>query len=162
MKLIFLIFLLISCNPKDEIVNKAFTLESSDESFNDLKEEFENEAYLRYIDLSVEDIKIGFVESSVFKESSNPSGVALCQRNMKQILVNKETWNNFSEIKQEIIIFHELGHCALDRDHKNDEHLGEKLSLMHERVINDNTYSEYRKEYLDELFLGNSNLKDLL
>lgn len=162
MKLIFLLFLLISCNSKEEIVNKSFILDKSDQSFDQLKENFENEAYLRYRDISVEDIKIGFVESSVFEKSSNPEGVALCQRNVQQVLVHKDLWETFSETKQEIIIFHELGHCALDRDHNNDEYLGEKLSIMHERVLNPSTYSEYRKEYLDELFLGHSDLINLL
>lgn len=160
MKYLLMFFILTSCNYNKEEGNTVVSLLESEE-FNVFKQLFEDEAYLRNINLSTSSIKIGFTDSSHFQEITK-SGVAYCQRDTKQIVVNKDSWDNYSEIKKEIVIFHELGHCLLDKDHDNHEHKGEKLSIMHERILNPSFYDEYREHYLDELFTGSSDLLNLI
>ena len=49
------------------------------------------------------------------------------------------------------MIFHELGHCVLDREHDDSYQGGKKSSLMHSS-IGGHVYKRYEEEYLDELF----------
>lgn len=48
----------------------------------------------------------------------------------------------------ELIVFHELGHAWLGRSHDN-----ERTSIMNAKPAH-TLYKKYRKEYLDQLFLG--------
>jgi len=73
-----------------------------------------------------------------------------------RILIDEAFWNDASSLAQEYVVFHELGHCVLDRRHldeaKND---GTCVSMMQSgsgscRMIYTN---QTRTSYLDELFL---------
>ncbi len=66
-------------------------------------------------------------------------------------------WKQMNDRQREMLVFHELGHCVLGRQHKNDELLlGECASIMKEGGENtcvDNVFSEsWRRYYIDELF----------
>lgn len=77
-----------------------------------------------------------------------------------RITVDSEWWNSSTtnDAQREILMFHELGHCILDRDH-NDNVLpnGKQESIMYYRVINSNDYVTSRGYYLKELFNGRQN-----
>ena len=74
----------------------------------------------------------------------------------REIVVSERWWNKASELMREEVIFHELGHCALNRDH--DETLitvdGEQeyASLMHKSVLYEESYQRLRSYYLREMF----------
>lgn len=70
----------------------------------------------------------------------------------REILINKEAWNDFSDTKREILIFHELGHCSLDRSHDDSLHNNHKTSVMHSILLDENIYNSYYDEYIIELF----------
>jgi len=38
----------------------------------------------------------------------------------REITINKKYWDNYSDKQREQLIFHELGHCALNREHNDD------------------------------------------
>jgi len=66
-------------------------------------------------------------------------------------------WKQMNERQREMLVFHELGHCVLGRQHKNDKLLlGECASIMKEGGENAcvaNVFSEsWRSYYIDELF----------
>ncbi|MBT28979.1 MAG: hypothetical protein CMO01_04885 [Thalassobius sp.] len=64
-------------------------------------------------------------------------------------------WNSASDKNKEFVIFHELGHCYLFRDHRealnND---GTCISLMRSGIgdCTDNYNAKTRANYIDELF----------
>ncbi len=71
------------------------------------------------------------------------------------VTVDAEFWDNSSSIFKEFIVFHELGHCYLNRDHREDaDAQGACISLMRSGLgtCRDNYTSLSRKQYIDELF----------
>lgn len=83
----------------------------------------------------------------------------------KSIKIDKKFWDESSETVKEILIFHELGHCVLDRDHLSDVMFtkDKKLiftSIMNPYIINEADYNENKAYYLIELFSNNDNLNE--
>jgi hypothetical protein len=72
------------------------------------------------------------------------------------VVVDVVYWNSANELEKEFLIFHELGHCALNRDHIDDSDMnGDCVSMMTSGTgtchIN---YTEATREaLLDELFM---------
>lgn len=96
-------------------------------------------------------------------ENSNTGGI--CYQNGR-IVIDRDNWNNKGEEYKEWLIYHELGHCILGREHKNEKSTsGECLSFMKGQENNfdcsDNLYSSlWRKYYIDELFNSDTILPD--
>lgn len=72
-----------------------------------------------------------------------------------QLVIDDYIWANTSEFQKELIIFHELGHCYLFREHDDRaDSDGFCISLM--RSGNSSCIDRYnastRQAYLDELF----------
>jgi len=74
---------------------------------------------------------------------------------LHQVSLREDFWETASVTNKEIIVFHELGHCFLERDHLDDiAEDGFCVSLMRTGggVCTDNYFQNTRKYYLDELF----------
>ena len=84
-----------------------------------------------------------------------------CEQNSvdpNRVYIDQQFWRNASELEREFIVFHELGHCFLDREHLETTNSdGTCKSIMHSGLSGcRNLYGiSTRKEYLDELFLSN-------
>jgi hypothetical protein len=72
-----------------------------------------------------------------------------------EIKVDKTYWASATDSQKEFYIFHELGHCLLNRDHLNTtDKNGNCMSIMHgtsgacKFIYNEST----RSTYLNELF----------
>ena len=84
--------------------------------------------------------------------------IGLCYYNSatpNSIVIDREYWNSANDYGKEMVVFHELGHCFLDRDHYEGENSnGVCLSLMNSGTSG--CYTQYnnnnRNWYLDELF----------
>lgn len=75
----------------------------------------------------------------------------------KSIVIDSEKWQSLDQLEKEFIVFHELGHCFLDRGHTDTrERSGACRSIMHSSTtVCQNIYnSRTRSDYLDELFLN--------
>ncbi|MCB0685443.1 MAG: hypothetical protein KDC53_02925 [Saprospiraceae bacterium] len=75
--------------------------------------------------------------------------------NRKSILIDSIYWHIASGLNRELIVFHELGHCYLDRDHLDTAFSnGICRSIMRSGTCCcQDAYNERnRKYYLDELF----------
>ena len=158
-----LIVLLSACS--DEGANTGqIGFQSDDEFFPTVTPElrplymaFEQEAALRglTIDLTAEAVTGNIVQLG------NNAVLGLCRSDVpgepNRVAVDIEAWNNSSDAFREVIVFHELGHCILGREHLDAEENGVCISLMNsglsgcEIILDD---AQVRKEYLDELFLN--------
>ena len=77
----------------------------------------------------------------------------------KMIIIERDWWDKYKnlEIYREELIFHELGHCVLDRWHTEDKiyidsYGGRPASVMYPKFFGyDGTYEVHRKEYIKEL-----------
>lgn len=84
--------------------------------------------------------------------------VGLCSTHAKkEILIDNQFWAKSSHLKKELIVFHELGHCFLERRHNNQQAgNGTCASIMRSglgRCVDFYT-EKTRAQLLDELFLG--------
>ena len=72
-----------------------------------------------------------------------------------KVFVDIDFWRNASHLQKEFLVFHELGHCFLEREHLDAQNSdGSCASIMHSGLTDcRNLYSiSTRTEYLDELF----------
>lgn len=71
------------------------------------------------------------------------------------IVIDSDFWFNSTALWKEMVIFHELGHCYLHRDHLETAHAnGICTSIMRSGAedCRDNYNSNTRETYIDELF----------
>lgn len=70
----------------------------------------------------------------------------------REIIINQEWWNSASDCDRQVLINHELGHCALNRPHKNLQYNGYKMSLMNAIHLGGDNYCNNETAYDHELF----------
>lgn len=74
------------------------------------------------------------------------------------VTLDAEFWNRSSDLFKEFIVFHELGHCYLNRGHREGAFSnGHCVSLMRSGTLDcrDNYNAATRASYIDELFEPN-------
>lgn len=85
----------------------------------------------------------------------NPDIVGWCIMYSKplKIQIDREYFDSSTDLEREQLIFHELGHCVLERDHTKhkDEHK-KPMSIMYPYTLSESTYVSKYREYMDELF----------
>lgn len=125
--------------------------------FSELIKEFEKDGKEYKSDSSFVkgDVPVNFGDT----EDEQFDGVCIIYSNgEREVLIKESWWKHASDTQKKLLVYHELGHCSLDRDHDestvdiNGHHY--KLSIMN--PIIPSTYSfidDARKTgYLDELF----------
>ena len=72
---------------------------------------------------------------------------------LKTITIDRSRFEGLSDPLRENLIFHELGHCVLSRNHNNSTLLnGEPTSIMNAHLLSETVYSKNSNHYLEELF----------
>lgn len=143
--LFFSCFTIISCSQERITV--------TDEEFLPYIDEFLVEAKQRGLTLEDEIAKVNIGFSSLDHDRAGQ-----CNRWKSEILINRDYWERVDEIEKRRLIFHELGHCVLDRDHRNERtSSNECLSYMRGLENNfdcrfNNCSKVWEKYYIDELF----------
>ena len=170
MKTILIIFTLIlvtSCGkmlePFDKIIHKKesdprqFT--KSNPIFSNHIFEFEKKFYYsKNKNIRVRNIPINFGNTN---DDGNSNTIGICyswSNGDREIIINKEWWDKNNDCNRQVLINHELGHCALGRDHKNEKLNGLKLSLMNKYHLDGDFYCENEDEYDHELFTHDHSL----
>lgn len=78
----------------------------------------------------------------------------------KEIIIRKAWWISTTEDFKRLMIFHELGHCALERSHKNEKipfrTIQYNESIMSAVLMNPFYYKSFRDSYDHELFTSSS------
>ena len=102
-------------------------------------------------------ISIGGVSIGFGPTASNIAGVCTRWNNgFREIAINQNYWSTASEDARWGLIFHELGHCVLNREHVSTKHAYKNLSvpdsLMYPYNFFSSSYSELRYYYNYELF----------
>lgn len=104
----------------------------------------------RYFNLT---IKYGIMPVSETKKIAG-----WCERQTRTIIIDRKFWNSFCINKRQALIDHELGHCLLDKPHRNAKTETEKgiapYSIMFPDVVDGEFYAN-NKEYLRNELLGN-------
>ncbi len=95
----------------------------------------------------------------IFTDINNSNVLGQCNHNPDSpdvVQIDRFYWRTFDEPTREFVVFHELGHCILDRGHKDSvDSNGNCISLMHSSVgiCKFEFTGENRKKYIDELFI---------
>jgi uncharacterized lipoprotein YajG len=105
-------------------------------------------------------------EITFIKKLHHHSVLATCQRNqtktIKKIKIVKRTWKALSKKCRQVILLHELGHCELDRGHKNEVYNDVPLSIMNSK-LKCSKFKDFKHEYLHELIhINDEPLKDAI
>jgi len=158
LKSIFLLCIILcitACNrDDDDIVPMGKSYPGVEATLWPYFEQFEIEAEKRgfEVDLIERGIR-GKVEDI---EGENVGG--LCNYHpdhANEVVIDATVWYGTSELIKELVLFHELGHCYLKRDHRDDAYVnGYCKSLMRSGLsgCNDHYITGTRRQYLDELF----------
>ena len=149
---VFLGIFLIGCS--EENIPTSFV----DPELQPFFELFQEEALNRGLVVNLETVR-GVLEDVENDASTTGRLLAHCSAQdgaTNIITIDATRWTRFDDFSKQYIIFHELGHCALGRDHLDDTDIeGNCESLMNslfDRCIDEFT-SMTRSDLLDELFL---------
>ena len=84
------------------------------------------------------------------------AGTCTYGAHINEVNIDVSYWNNSNVLRREYVVFHELGHCVLHRDHLEDADNGNCLSLMNSGTAGcDVAYNPTNRDfYIDELFDG--------
>jgi hypothetical protein len=66
-----------------------------------------------------------------------------------EVVVGIKQWRNLSNTGKMLLVYHELGHCVLNRLHINRE---DTISIMNPTLMPEKVYKENKEESLRELF----------
>ncbi len=152
---IFIILFLSSCQ-KDSFIAEPFDNRSNDLVDNRLLayfNKFETEANKRGLAYDLSALEITGVIENIPED--NVAGTCQYGRHLAHVTVDINYWNNTSELNREMVVFHELGHCVLLRDHEEYSFQnGICASIMNSGTTNCSlAYNLSNREYyLDELF----------
>lgn len=117
-------------------------------------ESFEFEANVRgfKIDLETEGL-VGIITEI---DQEHVAGSCTFSSNQPRVIrIDQTIWSNLPTLYREFIVFHELGHCILIRDHdERTDAQGNCLSIMRSGLNGCKDYynNQTRDFYLDELF----------
>lgn len=146
-----LLLFLLSCQ-KEEL-ETTFV----DKELQSYFDRFQSEGILRG---NMIDFNLITVEGYLSK-TLEPSISGQCQHDPNhpdRVLINQSYWDNADSMEREFLVFHELGHCYLQRQHLDTrDSRGVCVSMMHSgaSVCRNNYSSQTRTNYLDELFNPN-------
>lgn len=175
---LFLLFLLLNCCQKEKAEPVEYNVPEEAEKY---VEKFLEEASLRNRPMEITNLVIEFtkLDTSVREDALV---CAACRQvkdhpeKQRRIIINTEIncWKFLSEQAREALIFHELGHCILQRRGHKDSLLpnGDYVSLMNSQTsavyeicqydIGDEPCNKLfkREYYIDELFNENTPVPD--
>lgn len=118
-------------------------------------ERFEREADLRGVSIDLQESGITGRITDIIGPDETAGTCYYHEDRPNAIVIDSLSWADVGELTHEFIVFHELGHCSLLREHLDDAtDKGYCKSIMRSSwdVCVDNYSQENRSRFLDELF----------
>lgn len=121
-----------------------------DSQFKPYVRSFVQEANKRRVHVDVSQTTIIFGKT---KENNDDNAVGTCSYMTSKplITIDEEHWYAVDPSTREELIYHELGHCVLGRDHCEAVDKAEPYSIMEPKLIG-SYYGNNREAMIDELF----------
>jgi hypothetical protein len=122
------------------------------EGYEEYVEAFVADAKSFGVNLKIKDLIIETEQSVDDTPNDGATTLAKCYTGFMltpKIVVSSEQWALLSEYGRVQLIYHELGHCILKLDHREDG-----LSIMNPFRIDDELFVKWNQELLEELFRG--------
>jgi hypothetical protein len=113
---------------------------------------FFTEAEARDIHLDKSNLTIKFVDKTEIAPYAGYGTI-----NPPLVRMVKEYWDSYTEVQKEILMFHELGHAVLGRQHTNEMlpdcvHYKSMMLNGNQFVVYERVTDQKREYYIDELF----------
>jgi hypothetical protein len=116
-----------------------------DEEFEQYVESFEEDWGEKITDLTI-------VFAQVKQDEETPTTkLGVCHINKDttpHIIIDPDTWETMSDTRRKLLMYHEMGHCVLFREHVE----GRNTSIMNPLLIWSSVYLKDEQYFLDELF----------
>jgi len=156
----FALLITIGCFPEFEDNNPELNSPLNSKSYLEVDSQlweyfelFEVEAASRGYSINLINLEI----TGAIERISEDGVAGTCQygNHIHHVTIDRDFWNNSSALGREMVVFHELGHCALNQGHREaEDNNGSCLSIMNSgtsgcRVRYTNANRDF---YLDELF----------
>ena len=131
--------------------------EINSSEFNPYVQTFVEEGNIRGVHLDKEAARM---EVRFGNLAEGTSGSCRKKGRKSYIIIDSQIWRRLDSLQRQALIFHEMGHCLLERQHTHEElPRGECASLMVEKRDTSTCYynyyaTEWRTYYWDELFAG--------
>ena len=123
-----------------------------DSQFNPIIKSFIYEANSRGHSVSLVHLSMTFGNIRVKK---NDTTVGYCARDPlggMVIKIHTPTWVKMNVYQQEELLFHEMAHCLIGRDHCGAVGDEGPISIMYPHILDGTYYKDHREELVDELF----------
>lgn len=122
------------------------------EGFESYVDSFRVAASSRGRALEIEDLIIEFGTPA----SGNADATCFQGRGSPRIVIDKAKWDAMADAKKTALLFHEMGHCVLQREHKPGNGRANACpdSVMNPYTLSEFCFSKWQDEYLAELFNG--------
>jgi len=153
--LFFILIFFAACQPELSLeMNPNPQYEGVDERLWKYFESFETAGKNRGYDIDIAALQI----TGEIKEIEEEHVAGICNFNYRSpnhVTIDLEFWDQSPEIYREMIIFHELGHCYLNQDHREavlDRNICSSIMRSGTEECYDNYTLNTRSYYLDELF----------
>ncbi len=145
--LIAICLILGSCSKE----NETKIIEAELQIYIDL---FVSEASDRAIEIDMSEINLGAYIENI--EQNGTLGQCISYSDgSKEIVIDERSWERLDDLEKEYVVFHELGHCVLDRSHDNtQDNNGTCQSIMQsgEGQCQSRYNLNNRSQLLEELF----------
>ena len=157
--LALLSFLLIFGCKKDDVIEY-----NVDSDFEEYVQRFIDEGAARGVEIDFSDTGLLIEYSDRIVDGAS----GYCYLGEHHIVIDKSEWTALTDTQKEYLLFHELGHCELDRRHKNDQfdNLLWKSLMRGDPLVGTQQnipvpYYGFRKDYYrNELFNQNTTSPD--
>jgi len=139
------------CTTINIIHERLQKLHYIDSNLKELAEKFKKEAvaHKRVVDLSELTMIFGTTYS---KDEPYTIGTCGQMNGFPVITIDTRYWDTADQYEKEELVFHELGHCILGRDHCEIKVDGKSASIMEPDMLGSVMYKENRENLLNELF----------
>jgi len=152
--ILFISILIFSCSDDGSVSDVNI-----DPEIQPYVDRFLAEAAQRGINIDLEESGLD-IRFEIDISTADYAGVCRFRLGSNEIGIDRERWDASSERRKEWLIYHELGHCVLDRDHRNDRFdNGMWKSLMRGDPLTQEELRvplcylwERNQYYIDELF----------
>lgn len=152
MKTLLLILFLSSCSQSGQLDNIKNPTNRDPKKHNNVDPVFKPyiAEFESYYNVNIMEMPINFANLENRK-------VGVCyawSSGHREIEIDRGQWENeLTEDQKSVLIFHELGHCELNRDHRDDlREDGCPESIMNWILTKDYCIKRYKKEYFEEIF----------
>lgn len=153
--IVLLLFSLSSCQLEMDGLDPASGSETNvDADLQPYFERFESEGLERGLEIDLKGAGI----SGFILEITEENIVGQCSHSNQganNVTIDDEFWAVASDLNKQFIVFHELGHCYLAREHRDDAYPGGQCVSMMRSGLGDcwDLYNiRTREDYIDELF----------